>query len=533
MTAISAASPERLAGYQRAGDAATVRVEAAARYIEAALGPFRARCVEYPLYATEQLEARLFAHALHESELVGHVAATARAFQAADSGWLGLLLPGLMRAWRQREQRGRDAPRHLSRVLTDELHRRLVPNMPEPSLTQIVAGYKSTHWNRAALRLIIIARSTNQQFEQRGSRWPLALPQLVQAFALPSVFCGAEIASLIVVGDLLRWGTQPIDAPNDLLYLTLQGLWYESMAHIDPRLFQALSAELDRLNLQTCAELGRCAPTGRPEDHAERVVDAQTGALDVTVGAVFELSGSSDAPFAPQVAESMRGDHSAISYQPGEQVRLERLNASRGDYRISIAGLDPQQPGALNNFEAVALTAGGVAEGNHYYEEVRARFLADLERIPPGSVLHLQGHSMGGGMCMLLRDDPLVQAQLSAAGVVVGSLITFGAVRPAGPAGADQRRARGDPFAHAEERHYVNSDDSLARNVGAGHAGRANVILLDNGAVDEPAAAHGNYDDPEIYAGLPPELQRMPFEVDPESHTVYAPLADLPRQADE
>jgi hypothetical protein len=214
-------------------------------------------------------------------------------------------------------------------------------------------------------------------------------------------------------------------------------------------------------------------------------------------------------------------------------VRLERLNASRGDYRISIAGLDPQQPGALNNFEAVALTAGGVAEGNHYYEEVRARFLADLERIPPGSVLHLQGHSMGGGMCMLLRDDPLVQAQLSAAGVVVGSLITFGAVRPAGAAGVGQRRERGDPFAHAEERHYVNSDDSLARNVGAGHAGRANVILLDNGAVDEPAAAHGNYDDPAIYAGLPPELQRMPLEVDPESHTVYAPLAALPRQADE
>lgn len=533
MTATSAASPESLAIYQRAGEAATVRVEAAARALAAALGPFRARCVEYPVHATEQLDARLFAHSFQESELASQVAGIARAFQAADGGWMGMLLPSFMRAWSQREQHGRDAPRHLSRVLIDELYRRLVPNMPEPSLTQIVAGYKSTSWNRAALRLIIIARSTNQQFEQRGSRWPLALPQLVQVFALPSIFCGIEVLGLIAVGDLLRWDTQPIDAPSDLLHLMLQGLWYESMAHTDLRLFRALSAELDRLNLQTCAELDRCAPMGRPEDHAERVVDAQSGALDVTVGAVFELSGSSDAPFAPQVAESMRGEHSAISYQPGEQVRLEQLNASGGDYRISIAGLDPQKPGALNNFEAVALTAGGVAEGNHYYEEVRARFLADLERIPPGSVLHMQGHSMGGGMCMLLRDDPLVQAQLSAAGVVVGSLITFGAVRPAGPAGADQRRERDDPFAHAEERHYVNSDDSLARNVGAGHAGFANVILLDNGEVDEPAMAHGNYDDPAIYGDLPPELQRMPFEVDPESHTVYAPMAALPRQADE
>lgn len=525
MTATSAVGLESMASYQRVGDAATVRIEAAARGLDAVLGPFSARCVEYPLYATDQLAARLSAHAFHERELVAHVAATARAFQTADSGWLGAMLPNFMQAWQHRTQYGRDAPTRLSWLLSRELSNRLTL-LPPLQAIRIIDGYRSVRWNWTALRLISMLTLTNRVNAISGSRWPVALPLLGLVMAAPALFCGADALGLIVMGDLPRWSTQPIDAPQDVLRLALQGLWYESMEFLDPQLFLALSRELDRLNLSTCPELDRCTPAGRAADVAERVVDPRTGALDVQAGEVFPLTGPfNNQRFYPLPAESMLGEHSAISYHPGEQVRLERLNAERGDYRISIAGLNPEQPGAPNNFTAVAETAAGFVEDHQYYAEVRARFLADLERIPPGSVLHLQGHSLGGGMCFLLRDDPLVQARLRAAGIVVGSLITFGAVRPRGPAGAAQPHERDDPFASADERHYVNSDDSLSRNVGAGHAGFEHVILLANDAIDAPTDAHSAYDQPQNYAELPPALRIMPYIVDPETHVVYAPGA--------
>jgi hypothetical protein len=523
MTATSAASLESMAAYQRVGDAATVRIEAAARGLDAVLGPFKARCTEYPLHATDQLAARLSAHAFHERELVAHVAATARAFQTADSGWLGALLPNFMRAWQHRTQYGRDAPTRLSWLLSRELSARLAL-LPPLQATRVIDSYRSVSWNWTAFRLIKMLNLTNRVNALSSTRWPLTLPLLGFVLAVPALFCGTDALRLVVMGDLPRWSTQPINAPQDVLRLALQGLWYESMEYLDPQLFVDLSRELDRLNLSTCTELERCTLAGRAPDVAERLLDPHTGALAVQTGEVFPLTGLfNNQRFYPLPAESMRGEHSAISYHPGEQVRFERLNAERGDYRISIAGLNPEQPGAPNNFTAVALTADGIVEQNHYYAEVRARFLADLERIPPGSVLHLQGHSLGGGMCFLLRNDPLVQDRLRAAGIVVGSLITFGAVRPRGPAGANQTHERDDPFASADQRHYVNSDDSLARNVGAGHAGFENVILLENNAVDEPTAAHSAYDQPQNYAALPPALRIMPYMVDPETHTVYAP----------
>jgi pimeloyl-ACP methyl ester carboxylesterase len=167
-----------------------------------------------------------------------------------------------------------------------------------------------------------------------------------------------------------------------------------------------------------------------------------------------------------------------------------------------------------------------VREGNHYYAEVKARFLAALRAIPPGSTLHLQGHSMGGGMCFLLRSDPEVRRALAAAGIVVGTLITFGAVRPKGQAGRDKYNEPG-PFASLAERHYVNLDDSLALNVGAGHADYPDVITLANHRIDEPSQAHNGYGQPENYVDLPPDLLELPYLIDPASYEVYNPAIAL------
>ncbi|PDW03430.1 hypothetical protein [Candidatus Viridilinea mediisalina] len=532
MAATSSVSLEGLATYQRAGDAAAGRITAAGYGLDAALGPFHARCVEYPVHATRNLTGRIFGYANHEGTLVRHVAELAQAFRQADSGWLGAMLPGFMRAWHYRDHYGRDAPTALVGALNRDLALRL-QHVPTFGAVRLYDAWRTASWNGAGRSLNLIARITNRSIALSESRWPQVLPLVSAVFAGPMIMAGLSAAGLSVVGDAPRWLNQPVNAPSDLLHLSLQGFWYEGMAHLNPQLFQSLSAQVDQLSLATCAELERCTPSGREPEVAERIVDPLTGALDVAAEQVFLHSFQAGQRFQPQAADAMHGDHSAISYAPGEQVRLERLNAERGDYRISIAGLNPNQPGAINNFEAVAMTAQGISEGNHYYEEVRARFLADLERIPPGSVLHLQGHSMGGGMCFLLRDDPLVQASLVAAGVVIGSMITFGAVRPQGPAGQDLPREAGNPFAHAEERHYVDTDDSLARNVGAGHVGFANVFLLENNQVNDPVFAHGDYENPENYHALPPDLQRLPFEVDPESYEVYAPTSFAAIQLDE
>ncbi|RRR69730.1 MAG: hypothetical protein EI684_14805 [Candidatus Viridilinea halotolerans] len=522
MSATSAASLEGLAVYQRAGDGAVVRIEAAGRGLDAALGPFYARCTEYPVPGPQQLPGMLLHHAARESALVRQVGEVARAFREADSGWFGWLTPNFMRSWNHQAALGRDAPIALIRSLNDDMRGLLAPMTPL-GMGGMYDAYRSASWNMAAIRLNVMTQVANQGVGAIQSRWPEATPYALAVFAAPMTLAGLNVAALSVMGDYPRWATQPIDAPDDLLHLALQGFWYESMAHVNLRLFQALSAELDQLSLTTAAGLGRTVPRERGEGAGEWMLDPATGALDVYASQAFPTSFQAGQQFQPQAVDAMRGIHSAISYEPGEQVRLERLNADRGDYRISIAGLNPNQPGALNNFEAVAMTARGMAEGNHYYEAVRANFLADLERIPPGSVLHMQGHSMGGGMCFLLRDDPVVQQHLVAAGIVVGSLTTFGAVRPQGSAGEDLTRATGDPFAHTAERHYVNSDDSLARNVGAGHVGFANVVLLENNEVSDPVAAHSSYDDPASYTGLPVDLLVLPFEVDPATYAVYAP----------
>lgn len=488
----SSARPAALARYGRAGADAGARVAAEARRLESALAPFFARCREYGVPAAAGLADRLGAYGGRESELAAWVGEVGRGFQRADAR----------------------------------------PALGAPALRRLTPAERlaAARWNGEARQLIVLARILRLSIATGGVAALVALlPQLLPQLLALGALTLADVGSLSAASD----GPPDAAGLGDALTRALQGFWYESMEHLDPGTFRALSAELDALSL-TVAELAGTSQ-GEPRDaaQAETVVDPLTGALDVTAAAAFPLSAlcgaRRGAPFRPGAGDAMAGDHSGISYFPGEQVRLELLNGATGDYRVSIAGLDPKKPGAPNNLEAVALTAQGVRDGNHYYEEVRARLLAELARIPPGSTLHLQGHSMGGGMSLLLRDDPEVGRALTAAGVSVGSLITFGAVRPQGPAGRPRDDEDG-PFAGAEERHYVNADDSLARNVGAGHAGAPGVIMLDDGRLDEPTDAHSAYDRAESYAGLTPEQLAMPYLVDPATYVAYAPAGAAPPQ---
>jgi hypothetical protein len=490
MEPTSSASPAALERYGRAGASAGAQVEAAARRLEAALANCLARCREYSVPGLHGLAGRVTTYGRHEAELATWAATVGQGFLRADVGALR------------------------------------APLGPPP---RPPAGARLSSWDQAALRVTATVWLLRHTLHVRGlagffDLLPLLMPELlVEAGRI-----GLKSA---------RYGGPYDDrddrlAPAERLPLLLQGFWHESMAHLEPAIFRRLGAEVDALNSEVAFATGRQGAGQRTPLQAEDVVDPLTGALGVGAAQAFPVSGERPGglagPFAPHPAEAMAGDHSGVSYFPGEQVRLERLNGRTGDYRISIAGFDPSKPGVPNNMEAVALTAQGVSDGNHYYELVKGRFLADLARIPPGSTLHMEGHSMGGGMCFLLRDDPEVARALAAAGVIVGSVITYGAVRPNGPAGEARDDAEAGPFSAAEDRHYVNQDDSLALNVGAGHAGDPNVIMLANGTVDDPTTAHSGYGEPAAYAGLPPDLLALPYTVDPATYTAYAPLAPQP-----
>ncbi|HMQ30081.1 MAG TPA: hypothetical protein PKD53_05100 [Chloroflexaceae bacterium] len=492
----SSARPAELARYSRAGAAVGAQVEAEARRLEAALAPFFDRCREYGVPAAGDLVARVAGYGRREAELAAWAGDVGDGFRRADAG----------------QARPMFGP-------------------PPPPAGRLAEARRRAMWNAEARRLIALTRMIRSHITLYGRGWALRNPgALVALGAIGGEHLGT-VAGLTIAGDRTRSAAQPVDGAEERLVQLLHGVWYESMAHLDPAQFRALGAELDALKLALAGPVTPGQAGARAGDQREAVVNPRTGALDVVAGQAFVsalCAARPGAPFRPGPADAMAGDHSGISYFPGEQVRLERLNGATGEYRVSIAGLDPNKPGVPNNFEAVALTAQGAGAGNHYYEHVKARVLADLARIPPGSTLHLQGHSMGGGMALLLRDDPEVRRAVAAAGVTVGSLITFGAVRPKGPAGEPPDAGPGDPFAGAVERHYVNADDSLALNVGAGHASDPSVIMLDNGRLDEPTGAHSAYGNHESYAGLPPELLAMPYVVDPATYVAYGDAAPAP-----
>ncbi|MFV9505107.1 MAG: hypothetical protein AB4911_11145 [Oscillochloridaceae bacterium umkhey_bin13] len=491
MQPLSSARPEDLATYARAGHAAGARLEAEARHLDAALSPFFVRCCEYAVPQAHGLVPRLNTYGSHEATLATEVAQVMAAFRQADqcSAFGPCLSP-------------------------------MPPGQAQPNP-------QTERWNREALALMGALRTLRVLIRLQGL-YPVLASPLFRNLILPILLAhGGAVGLLAVANGRSPQSDLAATEPFDQLQIVLQTFWYESMRHLEPAVFRQLAAELDALNLLVAQQQARAEGTPRRHDQLEPLRDPRGPIREVSARQAFPFSAPCAdgplAPFYPSAVDAMAGDHSGISYFPREQVRLERLNAAN-EFRLSIAGLDTKKPAATNNLEAVALTAQGVRDGNHYYAEVRARFLAELARIPPGSVLHLQGHSMGGGMCFLLRGDPVVVERLNEAQITIGSVITFGAVRPQGLPGRPVALPA-SPFANALERNYVNSDDSLARNVGGGHAGDPTVIMLENWQIDDPAVAHNGYDQPANYHDLPNELLVMPYLVDPASYQVYAPAA--------
>jgi hypothetical protein len=334
-------------------------------------------------------------------------------------------------------------------------------------------------WNQAAIELLGHLSLVEQGLDEAGPFWPLALPALLRAHGLGLMAGGGTIVGRSIGANGPSLAGVPLRQSDDPLNLIERSFWDQAFSgKVDPKILALLAARVDALNLK--------------------------------------LRGPSKPPRSPEPrsgpANTVSGAYKAISYAQGEQLVLERLSA--GAYRVSIAGLDPKKPEAPNNFLAVILTAYFPPAQNHYYRYVKERFLLALEQIPPGSELHLQGHSMGGGMALLLRADPEIQRRLAELEIRVPTLTLYGAVVPAhGP--LDAPPPEGGPFSDTSIRAYVHESDSLARNVGAGYHDYPAMLMIDAGFTDAPAAAHSDYGDPDNYRGLPPSLQVLPYAIDP------------------
>jgi hypothetical protein len=412
------------------------------------------------------------------------VAELLRAFAALDAA-LDALLPLF------RDRAGGHRP-HAAALFVFET---IWAEVPIPGLHMFQDGpAKDVAWNGLAATLLGLLTAVEARTSLVG-RLAVVPPvfDVVLGVNIGATVLG--IGALSVGGDVVHWAQQPIRGSDDIAELAQRSFWSQAFPHIEPDLRLTLGARFDALNIRF--NLG-----GHGRDH-------DSGPRECAPP-------SSQAP----------GAYRAISYEPGEQLVLEQLNGS-GDYRVSIAGFDPNKPGAPNNATAVMLASDYSPADNHYYHHVRARLFEALRDIPPGSRLHLQGHSLGGAMCLMLWNDPEVRRRLQQAEIVVPSLTTYGAVIPK-QVTINPPLPEGDPFAGTAFRAYVHASDSLALNVGAGYAGFDAVQLTGVELIDAPADAHTDYANPERYAGLPPELLELPYVVDPEHYERSIP--GLPSQ---
>lgn len=573
MPTTSSAAPADLARYARATRERAARLDAEARRLEAAVAAFTLRCTEFRVGQVDGLAGRLLFASRRLDELGRLVDEVSQAFARADAGkvgasgeprsvsahpapaghapaeHIGIALATLAQyrsnlgvaaamvgahfvaaGWAQFGERAMALTVELTGVadvqrafaalsaamgqgmavlggvsarsgpdaaalLVFELLWLGKPVLPGGALV-FEQGAQELAWNALAIELLLLLGGAEGALTVAGPFWPVVAPPLVATLGPPLAVTGLGAVALSVVGDAPHWTEQPIDSLDDSLDLVQRSFWNQSFQDAEPALLRLVAARVDALNLLLSRMLGGQEPTG-------------PAACDLRA-----LGGTVDAAYT------------AISYMTGEQVVLERLN-DNGDYRISLTGLDPTKPGAFNNFEAVIITGYFPPEENHYYRQVRQRFFEALRSIPPGSELHLQGHSMGGGMALLLRDDPEVQRRLRELQITVPSLTIYGAVVPAGTEFTPLLPAD-SPFAGTVLRAFVNASDSLALNVGAGYAGYAEVQLLGGSAIDAPARAHTDYGNGAHYQGLPDDLRLLPYTVEPESYERSVPGLPLP-----
>ncbi len=301
------------------------------------------------------------------------------------------------------------------------------------------------------------------------------------------------------------------------------GFWHESFRYIPLDELRRLVSNLEQINRNARFTLG-LGPLVRPHSGAEAEPDGQANVTDVFPPLL--CSSDPNQPYRIAPAALQATPHSLISPYYGEEVRAARIGER--EYAVGINGLNLDNMAyAPNGLVSVIDTASGVEQidRNAYYQVVRQRLLRLIDQLPPGSVLHLTGHSMGGGMCILLSNDPQFQQALARRSIQLASVTTLGAVRPQCDWDDVPRAVNGQPVI---VRHYVDSDDALARAVGGGHYNptyHERVHELNDHEIDQPTIAHSDYEW-HSYTHLPEEVQTLPFVIDP----VYFAMVQLERE---
>lgn len=497
---ISSSQPENLRRY---ADLLAVHCDAAAatgRQLDDALGRMAAGCREYALGGVTSLSGRLQPLARRNVEQAGWVRGVADAFTHADAAAIAA------------PDRGID--RMLSHLAG--------------TVAGAIEGWPS-QIGRGTQRALGVGRAAARATDRAA--WDAVAARLLKALrridargrvVINSVDLSELLGSLLAIGGIIameqgaEWKLGELRNAGDLLDLLEQGFWNLAFHKVSPGLLLELGAEIEALDRRVAADYGGGANSRPPE-----LTEADLTPEQVFVGAVPDQASGL---LALPAAAMMAGDHGAISPYQGEQVSLFRIGER--EYLFAICGLDlKNMANSPNGMYAVMQTAyESDPLENAYYRLVRERFLSYLAQIPPGSTLNIAGHSMGGGMTMLLLNDPDIQAHLLAGGYTLASATMYGAVRPTDPRRdgvppSEPGALAADLFADTEVRYYIDPEDRLAMNVGAGHLDTAglpmpNVTFVDDGALSGGVEAHTSYEHAEKYADLPPELRDLPFQVD-------------------
>lgn len=315
-----------------------------------------------------------------------------------------------------------------------------------------------------------------------------------------------------------------ISNPADIPKLLESGFWLDAFQYLSLDEIRALVIYLEQANRETRASL-MLRPLTRPTVGPEAEPHGQASVTDVFPP--LECMVDSSQPYRITPGAMQATAHSLISPYFGEEVRAAQIGEDT--YLVGISGLNLDNMAyGPNGLVSVIETASGKErlEHNAYYHTVRERVVSLIEQLPAGSTLHLAGHSMGGGMCILLSNDPVVQAALAQRQIQLASVTTLGAVRPTGEWDDVPTVINNQPVT---VRHYVDSDDTLAKAVGAGHDDtryRDTVYELNNHQLDQPSVAHSAYETFD-YTRLPEEAQVLPFMVDP-AHFQLLAIPALP-----
>jgi hypothetical protein len=375
-------------------------------------------------------------------------------------------------------------------------------------------------WNWVSLRLVALLGGVELAHRLAGGAGVAGALALVVASpplaGVVALLFGDVLFALGGASLLELIGMAP-GGPAELLDLMHQNFWDLAFQNADPRLLRALAAQIEELHARLLPDEARLRSEAAGDFEPPGAGGLPAVSADEVFGPGVPGPGGLVA-LDPGVVQ--RGGHALISAYAGEQVSMAQVGA--GEYVVGVNGLDlVNMGGSPNGLVAVIDTAYFDPGRNAYYQEVKVRCLDYLRSVPPGSALNFTGHSMGAGMLMLLLNDPAFQAELRRRGCRVGSVTTYGMVRP-----ADRRRndvPPDEPAAGADAalfggtvvQHYVDPDDRLAMNVGGGHTGRERVTFVDDGQVADPVAAHTSYQDKDY------GRDRLPFQVDPERFRLF------------